>query len=296
MSEKNNNKASLVDYVKAWPQYLLPHGALSNLMFLFTRSEKTWWKNPFIRWFVKQYDVDMSEAVQQDITCFNNFNAFFTRELKADARPVASAEHSVACPVDGYISQLGPINEGRVFQAKGRDYSLNDLLAGNDDWVKTFTGGQFATIYLSPKNYHRIHMPVSGTLTHMTYVPGRLFSVSPATARAIPRLFARNERVIARFETEAGPLIMILVGAIFVGSMETVWHGVVTPPHGQKLQHWDYMSGDHSGKPVTLKRGEEMGRFNMGSTVILLTPENVHWSDLQPGQPVRMGQEIATVS
>lgn len=246
----------------------------------------------------------MSEAVQQDISAYSCFNEFFTRPLHAGARPISNQNKAIACPVDGYVSQAGKIRAGNIFQAKGRSYSLQELLADDQEWMTRFDNGQFATLYLSPKNYHRIHMPVSGNLQKVTYVPGRLFSVNPATARAIPRLFARNERVITYYETEAGPMAMILVGAIFVGGMETVWQGVITPPHGKRLQHWQYpsLSGNSNQSPdsqdnkkLNLQKGDEMGRFNMGSTVILLFPENsIEWQQLLPGMPIQMGQSIAT--
>ena len=289
-NETQHQGAGIMDYLKAVPQYFLPHHLLSNIMFSLTRSKVAWWKNTFIKWFVKQYDVDMSEAVQQDPTSFDCFNDFFTRSLLPDARPLCTGENTVACPVDGYVSQAGNIEKGRIFQAKGQAYTVEELLAGDKENIQHFEGGSFATLYLSPKNYHRIHMPVGGTLTQMSYVPGRLFSVNPATARTIPRLFARNERVITYFETAAGPMAMVLVGAIFVGSMETVWHGVVTPPHGQNLQHWNYANIT----PQERKKGDEMGRFNMGSTVILLFPKNtIEWEQLEPGKPIVMGQQIA---
>jgi phosphatidylserine decarboxylase len=300
--------ARITDYLKSWPQYLLPQHALSNAMYALTRSKTSWWKKAFINWFIRQYNVDMSEAIETSPDTYACFNDFFTRALKPEARPICEAANALACPVDGFVSQSGKIERGRIFQAKGQDYSLDELLAGHDEWATSFTDGHFATLYLSPSDYHRIHMPIAGTLSDMTYVPGRLFSVSPATTRAIPRLFARNERVIAHFETELGPMALILVGAIFVGSMETVWHGMVTPPHGGSINHWNYKSnpsglsdalvssGSKAQQMIQLGKGEELGRFNMGSTVILLFPPNcVNWNNLQSGQPVRMGQQIATL-
>ena len=294
--------AGLMDYLKAWPQYLLPQYLLSNLMHAVTRSRRRWWKNAFINWFVRRYQVDMTEAMEPAINAYTCFNDFFTRPLKPDARPVDHSRKCIACPVDGFVSQAGKIEGGRIFQAKGRDYSLQELLADDHEWIEKFANGHFATLYLSPKNYHRIHMPVAGRLLKVTYVPGQLFSVNPATARAIPRLFARNERVITYYETDAGPMAMILVGAIFVGSMETVWQGVITPPHGKRLQHWRYPSSTQDvlestqdATNLSLNKGAEMGRFNMGSTVVLLFPENVvSWQNLDPGSPIKMGQAIAT--
>ena len=305
---KQDGSAGISDYLKSWPQHLLPQHSLSNIMYALTRSKISWWKKAFIDWFIKQYNVDMSEAVEANLDTYACFNDFFTRPLKPEARPICDAQNSLACPVDGFVSQAGNIEDGRIFQAKGQSYTLEELLAEHKEWVSEFTNGHFTTLYLSPSNYHRIHMPIAGTLTGMTYVPGRLFSVSPATARAVPRVFARNERVITHFETAAGPMALILVGAIFVGSMETVWHGVITPPHSASSKYWDYTHTDSglsdslptpessASSVVELNKGEELGRFNMGSTVIALFPPNsIHWHHLQSGQPVRMGQQIATL-
>lgn len=308
IKRKRATLARIFDYLKSWPQYLLPHHTLSNLMYALTRSQTGWWKKAFIHWFIRRYNVEMSEAVEPNPDAYVCFNDFFTRALKPLSRPISSAPKNLACPVDGFVSQAGNIEQGSIFQAKGQSYTLNELLAGNEEWTSTFSNGHFATLYLSPSNYHRIHMPIDGTLTGMTYVPGRLFSVNPATARTIPRLFARNERVIIYFETALGMMAIILVGAIFVGSMETTWHGMITPPHGGKINHWEYSHDpDNSGQSlapeaptssqlVTLKKGAELGRFNMGSTVILLCqPDTILWQHLQSGMPVRMGQTIATI-
>jgi len=282
------------DRLKAWPQYPLPHYALSNFMFLLTRSTTKWWKNIFIRWFANQYKVDMSEACDPNLKNYPCFNAFFTRPLKQEARPIDESSTSVVSPVDGQVSQAGEINNERLFQAKGQEYSLSELLGGDEQWVNQFNDGSFTTIYLSPKDYHRIHIPIAGRLTKMTHVPGRLFSVSPATTRAVPRLFARNERVISYFDTEAGPLALIMVGAIFVASMETTWQGVITPPHGKNIRHWNY---EENQNVTSLNKGQELGRFNMGSTVILLFPKHsVQWNNLMyPGNSVKMGQAIAKI-
>ena len=302
-NQQNNTSAKFVDRVKAWPQYLLPHYALTDLMFLLTRSEAAWWKNSFIRWFAYQYKVDMSEAVNEQLTGYSSFNQFFTRPLKPNARPVCQGHNSIACPVDGAISQAGTIEQESIFQAKGHDYSLTTLLAGQTEWINAFRNGSFMTMYLSPRDYHRIHMPFDGTLQQMTYVPGRLFSVSPATTRTIPQLFARNERVLCFFQTSLGPIAVILVGALFVGSIETVWHGMITPPHGKRLTHWHYArnggndgNSDATSKFVKLSKGDELGRFNMGSTVILLFGENaINWeTTATSGTKVQMGMQIAT--
>jgi phosphatidylserine decarboxylase len=287
--------ASFIDRLKAWPQYLLPHYLLTDLMYLLTRSKIRWWKNSFTRWFAYQYRVDMSLAVNEQLTAYDHFNAFFTRPLKPEVRPVCDTPGSIACPVDGTVSQVGHIADEAIFQAKGHDYSLTALLAGQPQWVDTFRNGNFITMYLSPRDYHRIHMPLDGTLQQMTYVPGQLFSVSPATTRAIPNLFAKNERVICYFQTPLGPMAMILVGALFVGSIETVWHGMVTPPHGKRLSHWDYEEGGNAdAAALTLRKGEEMGRFNMGSTVILLLGEHAAQWNTDAGAKVQMGLQIGT--
>jgi phosphatidylserine decarboxylase len=284
--------ARLIDYLKAWPTYLLPMHALSRLMHAITRCEVHWWKTAFTRWFVKHFQVDMSQAQNPDLAHYPSFNAFFTRALRDDARPIATGEDILACPVDGAISQLGGIENGRIFQAKGHDYSLLELLGGDSEHARLFENGRFATLYLSPRDYHRIHIPMDGQLSAMSHIPGRLFSVSPATVRAVPRLFARNERVVAYFETSAGPMAVVMVGAIFVASIDTVWSGEVTPPAGKAIRHWSY-NPENPG--LHFAKGAEIGRFNMGSTVILLFGhDRVQWlSELHPGDSVRMGQALA---
>lgn len=259
--------ASVKDKWLTLPQYLIPQHVLSTLMHRLCRCRWTWLKNMMIRSIIKQYQVDMSIAQQQDISAFEHFNAFFTRSLLPDARPIAASE--LVSPVDGRISQLGDIVDGRIVQAKGQDYSVLELLGNDNAMAALFNGGQFATIYLSPRDYHRIHMPCAGKLTHMRYIPGKLFSVNPRTVRTVPRVFARNERLVTVFDTAFGPVAVILVGAIFVGSMQTVWHeGEITPPYGKQIQNWQYQPDE-----VNLDKGEEMARFNMGSTVVLLLPE-----------------------
>ncbi len=260
-------QATIVDKLLTLPQYLIPHHLLSLAMYYLTRCEIRWFKNAFIRFIIKLYKVNIEEAADKNITNYPCFNAFFTRELREGARPIAKS--AIVSPVDGAISQIGAINRSQVIQAKGHHYNVLELLGGDDNLARHFEQGQFATIYLSPKDYHRIHMPLTGTLQKMRYIPGKLFSVSPRTARTVPNLFARNERVVTTFDTEFGPMVMVLVGAIFVGSMETVWSGQVTPPYGKAIAQWTY-----TGKEaITLKKGQEMGRFNMGSTVILLMTE-----------------------
>jgi len=256
-----------------------------------TRSEIKWFKNSFIRFIIAKYKVNIDEAAQTDLTFFSSFNAFFTRQLRTGVRPLAEGEKVLTSPVDGVISQLGDIHNNQIVQAKGREYSVLELLGGDEDLAKQFEQGQFATIYLSPRDYHRIHMPLAGKLQQMTYIPGKLFSVNPRTARTVPRLFARNERVVTVFETAQGPIIMVLVGAIFVGSMETVWSGMITPPYGKNIQHWTY----EDEQAISLQKGEEMGRFNMGSTVVLLLPKGMaeFKSELEAQTAVEMGQAMS---
>lgn len=290
-SEQDQDRAGLGDYLRGLPQYLLPHHALSRIVLAATRVEVRWWKNLLITAFRHRFDIDMSVAQQPDALAFASFNAFFTRALRNDARPVVSETGSIACPVDGRVSQAGKIKGDRIFQAKGRDYSLLELLGGDTDLAERFQDGAFATLYLSPRDYHRIHMPLTGRLTETVYVPGRLFSVAPHTVRSVPRVFARNERLITLFDTEAGPMAMVLVGALFVSCIETVWSGVVTPPRGYRVRRENFAD---SPQPLQLTRGAEMGRFNMGSTVILLYgKQRVEWiRALTAGQPVRMGEQI----
>jgi len=270
-------------------QYLLPHHLISRAVYAMTR-----WRSPLvqpaIRAFVQHFKVDMDEAADASPAGYTTFNAFFTRALKPELRPLAEGDEVVACPVDGTISQLGRIEDGRIFQAKGHEFSLVELLGGDLSRADAFRNGQFATIYLSPRDYHRIHMPLAGTLKQMVHVPGRLFSVNPVTVERVPRLFARNERVAALFNTEVGSMGLVLVGAMNVAAIETAWSGLVTPPHGHEIGVWNY--GKHVS--VHLPRGEEMGRFNMGSTVILLLPEAMSFRpDLAAGKTVRMGESLA---
>jgi phosphatidylserine decarboxylase len=277
-------------------QYLLPQHGISRLVHRLTRSPYMPARKAFTRWFVRRYGVDMSEALEPEVAAYRDFNSLFTRALRPGARPMCEEPGSVCCPVDGYLSQSGAILDTEIFQAKGRRYSLVQLLGGSAERAAPFVDGSFATLYLSPGDYHRVHMPLGGRLTEMVHVPGKLFSVSPACVRAIPGLFARNERVVSIFETqEAGPMAMVLVGAINVGSIETVWAGEVTPPRGRQIASHRYPAqGDQS---VRLGRGEELGRFNLGSTVIVLFgAQRVQWEpDLDPGQPMRLGQCLGRV-
>ena len=248
-------------------------------------------KNFLIRMFIRRYKVDMSLAVEPQPEAYPDFNAFFTRALKPGARPVAPGDHTLACPVDGAVSQLGPIWHRQLLQAKGMDYSLYSLLGGDEGMAALFHNGAFATIYLSPRDYHRIHMPLNGVLRRMRYIPGRLYSVNTYSAEHIPGLFTRNERVVILFDTPAGPMAMILVGAIFVSSMETVWEQDLRAAAGGTIRDWHY---DPDHEPIALGKGEEMGRFNMGSTVIMLFEQGrVELNEvLQPGTVVQMGQRM----
>ena len=270
-------------------QHILPQHFLSRVMLRLTRCECKWLLMFLVPLFIRQFKVNMKEAKDSDWHNYPSFNQFFTRELKDDARSIVSDKNAIACPVDGAISQLGKINNDLIFQAKGHAYSLQQLLGDREDLSKIFKNGRFNTIYLSPKDYHRIHMPLDGTLKEMVHVPGQLFSVNPTTVNNVPALFARNERVICLFDTEHGPMVMILVGAIFVASIETIWHGVVTPPTRKDIQSWTY-----DEEKIILNKGDEMGRFNMGSTVILLFPnKQMEWSkELKAEQLVQLGEKI----
>lgn len=255
-----------------------------------THSKNPYWKNLFIRLIIKLYGVNMNEAKHQELSAYASFNDFFTRELLPNARPITTEARAIACPADGVISQIGTINAGMLLQAKGHHYSVQSLLGGSQERAQPFLAGSFATIYLSPKDYHRLHMPLTGVLQEMLHIPGKLFSVNQATVTNVPDLFARNERVVAIFSTDAGPMALILVGAIFVSSIETVWHGVVTPPTISEPRSWQYTEET----AITLTKGEEMGRFNMGSTIIVLfAKDNMHWlPDLAADSPVKLGQGI----
>lgn len=279
---------NLSDKLKAWSLYLLPHHFISRLVFRLTRVECPRLVPPAIRLFSKVFKVNLAEAQNPDPASYPSFNAFFTRPLKPELRPIALGEDVLVSPVDGCISQFGQITEGRIFQAKGHEYTALELLGGDAQRAAPFLNGQFMTIYLSPRDYHRIHMPLSGQLVEQVYVPGRLFSVAGHTVRTIPRLFARNERVVAIFDTAYGKLAMVLVGAINVAAIETVWDGLVTPPQGWGVKRQVFPA-------VDLAKGDEMGRFNMGSTVILLLDNaHVQWEQgLAADKPLRLGEKLA---
>ncbi len=285
------------DRLKVLSQYLLPKQALTAFGGLIASAKAGGATTRLIRWFVGKYGVNMGEAANPDIASYASFNEFFTRPLKAGARPLAHAE--LVCPVDGAISQFGAIELDQIFQAKGHSYSTTALVGGDAALGAQFNDGIFACLYLSPRDYHRIHMPCDGVLTRMIYVPGDLFSVNPVTARGVPGLFARNERVVCVFDSARGPFVLVLVGATIVGSMATVWHGQINPPRGGVVRDWRY--GGHGEKSVALKKGDEMGRFLLGSTVVMLFPKpasgqaptfNAAW---QPGRAIRLGEAMASV-
>ena len=293
MSISDTDSASARAFVAL--QYLLPQHLLSALMHQLARSRLHWLKNAFIGAFLQRFHPDMSDAAQPDPFAFESFNAFFTRALRAGARPADPDPSAIVSPVDGSVSQLGRLNGSWLVQAKGHAYTLESLLAAEGSWAEAFRGGAFATLYLAPFNYHRIHMPLAGTLRAAWYVPGQLFSVNAATAASVPGLFARNERLVCVFG--AGPLnfALVLVGALFVGSMATVWHGEVTPRHPRRRTELP-LDGSRAG--LTLARGAELGRFNMGSTVILLLPPgSAEWrATLAPGSTVRVGAALARLA
>lgn len=276
------------DRLAVLPQYLMPKQAMTVLAGKLASARLGGLTTAAIRRFVARYNVNMDEAAQPDMGAYTSFNDFFTRALKPGARPLAAAD--LICPVDGAISQFGPIARDQIFQAKGHTYSTTALVGGDAALAAQFEHGHFATLYLSPRDYHRIHMPCAGTLTRMVHVPGDLFSVNPLTARGVPGLFARNERVVCAFDSASGPFVLVLVGATIVGSMATVWHGLVNPPRTGKQRQWDYAPGQ-----VSLQQGDEMGRFLLGSTVVMLFPQgplrfNPQWA---PARPIRLGEAMA---
>ena len=275
------------DQLAVLPQYLMPKQAMTRLAGRLASAEWGRFTTWVIKRFVKRYNVNMDEAIHSDPAHYKSFNEFFTRPLKEGARPLAS--NTWVCPVDGAISQCGAIEKDQIFQAKGHHYSTQALVGGDESLAAQFHNGQFATLYLSPRDYHRIHMPIAGKLLRMIHVPGDLFSVNPTTARGVPGLFARNERVVCEFETAHGPMVLVLVGATIVGSMATPWHGVVNPPRPGTVREWTYDDQD-----LSLRQGDEMGRFLLGSTVVLLWPKNTialnpTW---QAAQGVRLGEKM----
>jgi phosphatidylserine decarboxylase len=283
-------RAGICGRLFVWFQYLLPQHGLSRLILAATRVRTAWFKNWTIRCFLKLYRVDMSEAAESDPYRHGSFNEFFTRALKDGARAIASDHAAIASPVDGCVSEAGTIDHDRLLQAKGRHYRLTELLAAQP-WASRFEGGSFATIYLAPFNYHRVHMPLRGELKETVYVPGRLFSVNAVTAQHVPGLFARNERVLTLFDSDAGQFALVLVGALNVGSMATVWAGDITPAARRVVTRVP-------GPPTILEKGAELGRFNMGSTVILLfEPNRVRWNrEVHAGSVVRLGQSLGIIA
>ncbi|MGM0983629.1 MAG: archaetidylserine decarboxylase [Pseudomonadota bacterium] len=267
-------------------QYPIPHHLLSRLVGGLADCRLPWLKNTLIKTFIRQFKVDMEEAIEPDPTSYATFNDFFTRALEEDARPIGGG---LASPADGTLSQFGAIEAGQLLQAKGHRFSLMELLGGYGEAARRYLGGSFATIYLSPSDYHRVHMPLGGTLREMVYVPGRLFSVNAATTQHVPNLFARNERLVCHFDTEQGPMVVVLVGAMIVAAIETVWAGQITPlPRGgvQRIRF---------DTPIRLEKGEEMGRFKLGSTVVMAFAEPVTFADaLEPGAKVQMGQSLGS--
>jgi phosphatidylserine decarboxylase len=283
----------MLDKLFVLSQYATPQRAVSRMAGRLADVDSTpALKNRVVKWFIGRYGVDMSEALESDPKAYPSFNAFFTRALKPGLRPVAEGENTFISPVDGAISQLGSISDDRIFQAKGQSFSLVELLGGDQSRAAAFAGGEFSTVYLSPKDYHRIHMPLAGTLREMVYIPGKLFSVNPVTAENVPNLFARNERVACLFDTAAGPMALVLVGAMIVGSVETVWSGVVAPGNGRVTA--TRYEGEQARQ---FAKGEEMGRFRLGSTVVMVMPKgSVRWNDEQvAGREVRMGEAFGVV-
>lgn len=275
-------------------QYPIPQHVISRLMGLIANSENPAIRDRFLNWFANRYGVNMAEAANPDLASYRTFNEFFTRPLRAGARPIDTDPHSIVSPADGAISELGSITDDAIMQAKGFSYSAQTLLGGDAARAAPFRDGQFITVYLSPKDYHRVHMPLAGTLREMIYVPGRLFSVNTRTANGVPGLFARNERVVCLFDTAAGPMALVLVGAIVVAGIATVWSGTVTPPAGP-LQVTSFSA---PGKTVQLEKGAEAGRFLVGSTAIVLLPKGAaQWDGaLRAGAPLKMGARIGAIT
>jgi phosphatidylserine decarboxylase len=277
------------DRFKVLPQYIYPKRAINRFSGWVANARWGPVTTLIIRWFVGHYKVDMGEAANPDIRSYETFNAFFTRALKPGVRPLADADY--ICPVDGAVSQFGPIERDQLFQAKSHNYSTRALVGGDRELAAQFDHGSFATLYLAPKDYHRVHMPCAGRLTRMIYVPGTLFSVNPTTALGVPNLFARNERVVCVFDSEHGPFVLTLVGATIVGSMETVWHGIVNPKRPGVMREWRY-----DPQQWVFAKGDEMGRFSLGSTVVILFPQSSGLRfnpDWRPERPVRLGEMMA---
>ena len=285
-----------MDKIKVGLQYWIPQHGLTRLVGKLASAKAGGLTTAIINWFIKQYKVNMDEALHSDPKHFKTFNEFFVRELKDGMRPIAEGESVIVHPADARVSQFGPITDGQLIQAKGHDYSARELLGGDAALADEFKDGEFATLYLSPSDYHRVHMPCDGTLRQMIYVPGDLFSVNPLTAENVPNLFARNERVVCIFDTEFGPMAQVLVGATIVGSIEQVWAGTITPPRGNSVYKWDYPAQGNNA--IILKKGEEMGRFKLGSTVInLFAKDAIKFDDtMQNGEKTVLGTPFAHIA
>lgn len=279
----------MIDLIKVRAQYILPKHLLSRLVGKLAAAKAGVLTQFLIKIFIKAFKIDMTEALFEQPSAYDTFNAFFTRPLKDGIRPIVEGEDILCQPVDGKVSQFGDIIGDKVFQAKGHDFSLTTLLGGKPELTQCFKGGKFVTIYLAPKDYHRIHMPIAGKLTDTLHVPGELFSVNPLTAENVPGLFARNERVVTLFDTSVGKVALVLVGATIVASIETVWAGNITPPAGKYVQHWQ-----HNDEEISLAKGEEMGRFKLGSTVVLcFESDKIEFEDLSAGDVTRLGEALA---
>lgn len=278
------------DHLKCLPQYIVPHHLLTRLLGYLANIKQPFFKNLGIRFFIWCYGVNMQEAIEENPQHYTTFNAFFIRALKPTARPIANKENNIVSPADGTLSQLGLIEKDRLLQAKNHTFNCHELLGGNIDRTSLFLNGHFATFYLSPKDYHRVHMPLTGTLQEMIYIPGSLFSVNSTATEVIPELFSRNERLVCIFQTAAGPMAVILIGAMIVGSIHTKWTGAVTPPHKSQIQRWDYATGNS----ITLNTGDELGHFQLGSSVIVMFGKNaVTWdSKLTANTSIKMGQAL----
>ena len=285
----------MINKIKITLQYIMPKHAISRLVGKFAAAEAGWFTTQAITWFIKAYKINMAEAKLQQPSDFNTFNDFFTRELADGARTIDDNSKALCYPVDGMISQQGKIENGQLIQAKGFNYSLASLLGGDETTAAPFQSGEFSCIYLAPKDYHRIHMPMTGTLKEMIYVPGELFSVNPLTANNVENLFARNERVVCIFNTQHGEMAMVLVGATIVASIETVWAGTITPPAGKDIFRWQYPSTGIDA--ITLEKGQEMGRFKLGSTVICtFAPNMVKFNTQATAETVtRLGEHYADI-
>jgi phosphatidylserine decarboxylase len=281
----------VIDWIKIRAQYILPKHLLSRLVGKLAAAEAGALTQFLIKTFIKSFNINMQEALHEEPSAYKTFNAFFTRQLKEGIRPIVEGDNILCQPVDGRISQFGDIIGDKVFQAKGHNYSLTALLGGKPELASPFKGGKFVTIYLAPKDYHRIHMPITGKLTDTLHVPGELFSVNPLTAQNVPGLFARNERVVTIFDTSVGKVALVLVGATIVASIETVWAGNICPPAGKYVQHWQHEEND-----IKLEKGIEMGRFKLGSTVVLCFESNkINFEDLTAGDVTRLGQALAKI-